>query len=57
MSASTPSYQAMYEPRIEDIEAWALKLDALHARIAPHFERAAPRRRTPAYLKGIAQPR
>jgi hypothetical protein len=28
-------------------------LDALHARIAPRFERAEPRRRSLAYLKGL----
>jgi SRSO17 transposase len=42
-----------YEPRWEEIEGWAQELDALHARIAPHFERAEPRRRSLAYLKGL----
>src|SRR5262249_20524286 len=46
---STPSY----EPCLEEIEGWARELDALHARIAPHFERAEPRRRSLAYLKGL----
>ncbi len=47
--ASTPSY----EPRLEEIESWAHELDALHTRIAPRFERAEPRRRSLAYLKGL----
>src|SRR6266481_8011673 len=48
-TASSPSY----EPRLEEIEGWAHELDALHARIAPRFERAEPRRRSLAYLKGL----
>jgi SRSO17 transposase len=48
-TASTPSY----EPRLAEIEGWAQELDALHARIAPRFERAEPRRRSLAYLKGL----
>jgi SRSO17 transposase len=42
-----------YEPRLEEIEGWVHELDALHARIAPRFERAEPRRRSLAYLKGL----
>ncbi len=42
-----------YEPRLGEIEGWVQELDALHARIAPHFERAEPRRRSLAYLKGL----
>jgi SRSO17 transposase len=57
MSASTPSCHTgcefMYEPRIEEIEIWSQELEALHARIAPRFERAEPRRRALAYLKGL----
>jgi SRSO17 transposase len=54
-SASTPSTAShpSYEPRLEEIEGWVHELDALHARIAPHFERAAPRRRSLRYLKGL----
>jgi hypothetical protein len=29
------------------------ELDALHARIAPRFERSEPRRRSLAHLKGL----
>jgi SRSO17 transposase len=42
-----------YEPHLEEIEGWGHELDALHARIAPRFERAEPRRRALAYLKGL----
>jgi SRSO17 transposase len=44
---------ASYQPNLEEIEEWAHELDALHARIAPRFERAEPRRRSLAYLKGL----
>src|SRR5260221_4563619 len=46
---STPSY----EPSVHDVAQWAGELAALHRRIAPHFERAEPRRRTLAYLRGL----
>ena len=42
-----------YEPRAADVAAWAHELEAVHARIAPHFERAEPRHRALAYLKGL----
>jgi SRSO17 transposase len=48
-TTSTPSY----EPGLEEIEGWARELDALHARIAHRFERAEPRQRSLAYLKGL----
>lgn len=48
-TTSTPSY----EPNMKEIEDWARELDALHTRIAPRFERAKPRRRSLAYLKGV----
>jgi SRSO17 transposase len=38
---------------IEEVQAWAGGLDALHARIAPRFARAEPRRRVLAYLRGL----
>ena len=55
MPTTTPSTapHPSYEPRLEEIEGWALELDALHIRIAHHFERAQPRRRSLAYLKGL----
>jgi SRSO17 transposase len=49
---STTSYQ----PSIADVTDWAGELDALHARIAPRFERAEPRRRALAYLKALLSP-
>jgi SRSO17 transposase len=38
---------------IEEVQAWAAGLDALHARIAGRFVRAEPRRRALAYLRGL----
>jgi SRSO17 transposase len=38
---------------IEEVRAWAVGLEALHARIAGRFARAEPRRRALAYLKGL----
>lgn len=42
-----------YEPTPAAVEDWAEELEALHARIAPRFERAEPRRRALAYLQGL----
>jgi len=55
MSTTTPSTapHPSCEPRLEEIEGWARELDALHIRIAPRFERAEPRLRSLAYLKGL----
>jgi SRSO17 transposase len=52
MTAKTTSSPS-YEPRVEEIEGWVQELDALHARIASRFERAEPRWRSLAYLKGL----
>jgi hypothetical protein len=38
---------------IEEVQAWAAGLQALHARIAGRFGRAEPRRRVLAYLRGL----
>jgi SRSO17 transposase len=38
---------------LEDIDAWAAGLDAIHARISYHFARSEPRQRALAYLKGL----
>jgi SRSO17 transposase len=38
---------------IEEVQAWAVGLDGLHARIAGRFARAEPRRRVLAYLRGL----
>jgi SRSO17 transposase len=40
-------------PEIAEVQAWAAGLEALHARIAPRFARAEPRRRVLAYLRGL----
>ena len=42
-----------YQPRAADVAGWAAELEAVHARIAPRFERAEPRHRALAYLKGL----
>lgn len=38
---------------IQEVQAWAAGLEALHARIAGRFVRAEPRRRVLAYLRGL----
>jgi SRSO17 transposase len=38
---------------VQEVQAWAAGLQALHARIAGRFVRAEPRRRALAYLKGL----
>ena len=38
---------------IEEVQAWAAGLEAMHARIAGRFARAEPRRRVLAYLRGL----
>jgi SRSO17 transposase len=38
---------------IQEVQAWAVGLDALHTRIAGRFARAEPRRRVLAYLRGL----
>jgi SRSO17 transposase len=38
---------------LEEVQAWAAGLEAVHARIAPRFARAEPRRRVLAYLRGL----
>src|SRR6266480_7458183 len=38
------------------VEQWADGLEALHARVAPRFARAEPRRRALAYLRGLLSP-
>jgi SRSO17 transposase len=42
-----------YQPSVADVTDWAGELEALHARIAPRFERSEPRRRALRYLKGL----
>jgi SRSO17 transposase len=38
---------------LEDVNAWAVGLEAIHTRISHHFARSEPRQRTLAYLKGL----
>jgi hypothetical protein len=52
-TAKTTPSNPSYEPHLEEIKGWVHELDALHARIARRFERAEPRRRSLAYLKGL----
>jgi SRSO17 transposase len=40
-------------PEIEEVQAWAAGLEAVHARIGGRFARAEPRRRVLAYLRGL----
>ena len=35
------------------VARWTRQLDALHARLAPHFARPAPRARARAYLQTV----
>ena len=51
--ASTRITPTAYEPSPAEIEGWVHELEALHAQIASRFERAEPRRRALAYLKGL----
>jgi len=41
---------------LSEVCSWAQALTRLHARIAPRFARAEPRRRALAYLRGILSP-
>src|SRR3954453_1687470 len=43
-------------PEIGAVATWAAGLDAVHARVAPRFARAEPRRRALAYLRGLLSP-
>ncbi len=38
---------------MQEIVGWAEELDALHARLAPHFARTEPRQRVRAYVDGL----
>ncbi len=41
---------------LDEVAAWGRGLSAIHARIAPRFRRAEPRRRALAYLRGLTSP-
>jgi SRSO17 transposase len=40
-------------PSIEDLRTWADRLEEVQERLAPYFERAEPRQRAMAYLRGL----
>ena len=40
-------------PSIEDLRSWADRLEEVQERLAPYFERAEPRQRAMAYLRGL----
>jgi L-fucose mutarotase/ribose pyranase (RbsD/FucU family) len=39
-------------PSIEDLRSWADRLEEVQERLAPYFERAEPRQRAMAYIRG-----
>src|SRR5512132_4216009 len=53
MGQEEPVLEADEAADVEEVQAWAAGLDALHARIAGRFVRAEPRRRALAYLRGL----
>src|SRR5260221_2068709 len=40
-------------PSIEDLRSWADRLEEVQERLAPYFERAEPRQRAMAYIRGL----
>src|SRR2546421_8589372 len=40
-------------PSIEDLRTWADRLEEVQDRLAPYFERAEPRQRAMAYIRGL----
>jgi SRSO17 transposase len=40
-------------PSIEDLRCWADRLEEVQERLGPYFERAEPRQRAMAYLRGL----
>ena len=40
-------------PSIEDLRSWADRLEEVQERLAPYFERAEPRGRAMAYIRGL----
>jgi SRSO17 transposase len=44
------------QAELEEVAAWAVGLEAMHARIADRFPRPEPRQRALAYLKGLLSP-
>jgi SRSO17 transposase len=54
--AEQPGGESAAQLEEQRAQAWAADLTALHARIAPRFRRAEPRRRALAYLRGLLSP-
>jgi SRSO17 transposase len=42
--------------KLDEVTAWAVGLEGMHARLASHFTRPEPRQRALAYLKGLLSP-
>jgi SRSO17 transposase len=40
-------------PTVDDLRTWANALEEIQSRLAPHFERAEPRQRALAYVRGL----
>src|SRR2546421_12963395 len=40
-------------PSIEDLRSWADRLEEVQERLRPYFERAEPRQRAMAYIRGL----
>ncbi len=40
-------------PSVEELRSWADRLEEIQERLAPYFERAEPRKRAMAYLRGL----
>jgi hypothetical protein len=53
MKHHSPTIPQAAKITIADVVRWPHELARLHARIAPHFARAEPRRRALAYVQGI----
>jgi len=51
-----PPLAVTVDPDAETVTGWGRDLDALVARLAPHFSRAEPRRQVAAYLHGLLSP-
>jgi two-component sensor histidine kinase len=40
-------------PSIDELRSWADRLEEVQERLAPYFERAEPRQRAMAYIRGL----
>jgi len=41
---------------VAEVQAWAVGLEEVHARIVPRFARSEPRQRVLAYVRGLLAP-